>query len=64
MKKELRKLTVLSLYDLNAATMISADASSHGLGTVLLQEQSSGWKPVTYASHSISVVVIVFCNCN
>ena len=54
MKEELCQPNVLSLYDPNAATKISADASSHGLGTVLLREHSSGWKPVAYASRSMS----------
>ena len=53
-KEELCKPTILSLYDPNAATKISADASSHGLGAVLLQEHGSSWKPVAYASRSMS----------
>ena len=51
------QLTVPSkkLYDPNVATKISADASSYGLGAVLLQEQrDSTWKPVAYASRSMT----------
>ncbi|KAL5477426.1 hypothetical protein EMCRGX_G024224 [Ephydatia muelleri] len=34
--------------------LVSADASSFGLGAVLLQEKDSVWKPVSYASRSMS----------
>ena len=53
-KKELSQSTVLCIYDPNAETKISADASSHGLGAVLLQKHDSEWKPVAYASRSLS----------
>ena len=53
-KKELSQPTVLCIYDPNAETKISGDASSHGLGAVLLQKHDSVWKPVAYASHSLS----------
>ena len=53
-KAELSKPTTLTLYDPAAETKISADASSYGLGAVLLQKAASKWKPVTYASRSMS----------
>lgn len=53
-KQELTKPTVLTLYDPNADTKVSADASSHGLGAVLLQKVEEVWKPVAYASRSMS----------
>ena len=31
-----------------------ADASSFGLGPVLLQQSGGSWKPVAYASHSMT----------
>ena len=48
-KQELSKPTTLALYDPKSLTKISADASSHGLGAVLLQKPQD-----TYASRSMS----------
>ena len=46
---------VLSLFDQNSDTIVSADASSHSLGAVLLQKQPSGeWKAVLYISISLT----------
>ena len=53
-KAELAKPTVLSLYNPRAPTKVSADASSYGLGSVLLQQVGDIWKPVAYASRSMS----------
>ena len=53
-KEELSKPSVLALYDPNAETNVSADASSFGLGAVLLQSKNSTWKPFAYASRSVS----------
>ena len=55
-KRELSRPTVLALYDPAADTILSADASSYGLGAVLLQKTNSAseWKPVAYASRSMS----------
>jgi len=58
LKGEVSSSRVLSHYDLNAATKISADASSHGLGAVLLQQQNNcEWKPVAFASRSLSDIM-------
>ena len=53
-KAELSKPTVLALYDPQANTKLSADASSFGLGAVLLQQVAEAWKPVAYTSRSLS----------
>ena len=45
-KAELCKPTVLAFY--------TPDASSHGLGAVLQQKTGGEWKPVAYASRSMS----------
>ena len=46
--------TTLVLYDQDAPTKITADASAYGLGAVLLQQQDTVWKPVAYASKSMT----------
>ena len=53
-KKSLTDSTVLTMYDQDALLKISADASSHSLGAVLLQKVSTHWKPIVYASRSLS----------
>ena len=53
-KEELSKPTVLALYDSTADTKVSADASSYGLGGVLLQKSGTLWKAVAYASRALS----------
>ena len=53
-KAELAKPTVLALYNPQAPTKVSSDASSYGLGAVLLQQVDSIWRPVAYASRSMS----------
>ena len=53
-KTELSKPTTLALYDPGAESKISADASSYGLGAVLLQKVECAWKPVAFASRSMS----------
>ena len=53
-KEELSRPTTLAHYDPGAPTKISADASSYGLGAVLLQQLDSQWKPIAFASRSMS----------
>ena len=53
-KEEMTKPTVLAMYDVKARTKISADASSFGLGAALLQHDGTDWKPVAYASRSLT----------
>jgi len=52
--KELSQPTVLALYDLKAPTKVSADTSSFGLGAVLLQQFDDQWKPIAFASRSMT----------
>ena len=51
---ELIKPTTITLYDRAKDLKVSADASSFGLGAVLLQKEESEWKPVAYASRSMT----------
>ena len=54
-KEELTQSPSLALYDSDRETVLSADASSFGLGAVLRQRQPGGdLKPVAYASRSLS----------
>ena len=53
-KEELMKPTILALYNPLSPTKICADASSFGLGAVLMQQKESQWHPVAYASRSMS----------
>lgn len=46
--------TVLALYNPQTSIKIYADASYVGLGAVLLQATDGTWKPVAYASRSLS----------
>lgn len=42
------------MYDPNKELKISADASSYGLGSVLLQKSQETWAPVAYASRALT----------
>ena len=44
----------LALFDPSQLCKVSADASSYGLGAVLLQPRGSNWVPVAYASRSLT----------
>ena len=54
-KEKLASPEVLAHYDPNRATVIAADASSTGLGAVLLQIQDNGQRrPICYISRSLN----------
>ena len=53
-KKLVSSLPSLSFYQLGEKVIVSADASSYGLGATLLQESSEGLVPVAFASRSLT----------
>ena len=53
-KTELVKPAVLAPYNPEAPTTVTADASYYGLGAVLCQKVDSAWKPVVFASRSLT----------
>ena len=54
LKDKLSKLTTLTLYNPAANIKLSADASSYGLGAMLLQETNNEWQPVAYGSRTMT----------
>ena len=52
-KRLMIEAPVLVPFDLNASVRLSTDASSFGLGAVLLQKEHDCWKLVGYASRSM-----------
>ena len=53
-KTMLTSTPVLAYYEPHRATMISADASSYGLGSVIMQKHIDEWKPVAFASRTLT----------
>ena len=54
-KNNLTASPILAHFDPNRETVLSADASSYGLGAVLLQKQTTGeLQPVTYISRAMT----------
>ena len=54
LKRILLSSEVLCHYDRDHPTRIATDASQYGLGGVLLQEKQGVWRPVAYASRSLT----------
>ena len=54
MKEIVTSTSVLAYYDGKKPTIVSAGASSYGLGAVLLQEHKDGYHPVAFASRTLS----------
>ncbi|XP_051816865.1 uncharacterized protein K02A2.6-like [Acanthochromis polyacanthus] len=53
-KELLTTSPTLVYYDVNKATAVSADASSYGIGGVLLQLHGAEWRPVAYCSRRLT----------
>lgn len=53
-KDMIANASTLAYYDVGKETIVSADASSYGLGAVLLQRQKSSLVPIAFASRSLS----------
>ena len=54
MKELITQSPVLAFYDVNKPTIVSADASSYGLGGVLLQKHDGQLKPVSFCSRTLT----------
>ena len=53
-KQALSKAPTLAIYDSSRETKVSSDASSFGLGAILMQSTTDGhWKPVAYISRAM-----------
>ena len=52
-KQALVNATTLTFYDPHTTITVSADASSFGIGAVILQEENNRLKPIAFASHAL-----------
>lgn len=54
LKTVLTTVPILAFYDPTKKQKISTDASKDGLGAVLMQAEGDSWKPVAFASRSMT----------
>ncbi|XP_039890321.1 uncharacterized protein K02A2.6-like [Simochromis diagramma] len=54
LKRTLTTAPVLAFYDSSKRIKLSTDASKGGIGAVLLQAEGEHWKPIAYASRSMT----------
>ena len=55
LKEKLTSTEVLAHYDANKPCIVASDASQHGIGSVLLQEDDHGnRRPISFASRSLT----------
>ena len=54
LKSLVTALSVLVYFDINQATVVSADASSYGIGSILLQKVNGKLHPVAFASCALT----------
>ena len=59
-KEKLTNAPLLALYDPQSETKVSADASSFGLGAVILQKahNDTTWKPVAFSSCTMTSIEV------
>lgn len=53
-KNSFQTSNILRLYDPSLETALESDASSYGIGSVLMQKHPEGWLPVQFASRTLS----------
>jgi transposase InsO family protein len=54
LKRIISSTPTLTSFDITKETILSADASAYGLGAAILQKHDGVWKPVAYASRSLT----------